>query len=725
MFSHMIPLAYLCVSLATAAEPVEPPNEPAVAKWNQASSILTIMYHGGIIFDGRVKSSAGAPVTFSETVVKRPGVEQRLVFRGKELALTGETRGSGESIAAETRGKSQETFPLIRTSHGPSFNLRNNAIYDRHWDWELALPADGSAKIIPTQTNVKDKSFSITCSSDSIELIFRPRFYQQHKGIKYYRPWSYQVRKDSIAGWCSWWAYMTAFNEQNLQQLLNVWKEKHLCDYGYRFIQIDDGYQSGNGMPKNWLKWNKKFPNGIEGYVKSIQTAGGEPGVWIYSSFNEEAVVKQHPQWFVRDAAGRPRKAPWLNYGMDSTIPEVERTLVRPTFRGFHQSGMSYVKIDALRHLLYDCLNSTPNYATSKGTTSADIFRHYLEVARDELGPDTFILACWGVLPEAVGLADGCRLGGDGFGPATLQQYNSWNGIVWRNDPDHCDVRPAWKPAEQGDVKNIAAAQSAPKDAILRPTLASVAGAMLMLSDPPEVYRDDANLEGVRRSAPVLFSVPGQLYDYYSRKTDALTTMDRSSIRSGAQPCPIDADQTGNVCPWWLNEIDRPFEHWNVLTRMNWSGNKLPAVHVRFADLGLDTAKEYLIYEFWTKKFIGVRKDSFDAPASEPKDTKTYAIREKLDRPQIVSTNRHISQGGVDLESVEWKNASLQGCSRVVVGDRYELAVYVPTGYSLESATIGGKPAEIASNGQLVRISATPTTTMTVAWKLAFSMTKN
>ena len=47
-------------------------------------------------------------------------------------------------------------------------------------------------------------------------------------------------------------------------------------------------------------------------------------------------------------------------------------------------------------------------------------------------------------------------------------------------------------------------------------------------------------------------------------------------------------------------------------------------------------------------------KGTFESPASTPKDTQTFAIRETLDRPQILSTSRHISQGGVDIISADW-----------------------------------------------------------------------
>ncbi|MFO1522893.1 MAG: hypothetical protein U1G05_12810 [Kiritimatiellia bacterium] len=93
----------------------------------------------------------------------------------------------------------------------------------------------------------------------------------------------------------------------------------------------------------------------------------------------------------------------------------------------------------------------------------------------------------------------------------TMQQYNSWNGIVWRNDPDHCDVFPRFKPAEAGNVSKTSTVTAAPADTVIRPALASIAGGLLMLSDRPAVYRDDANLRGLRRSAPSSSACPAAL----------------------------------------------------------------------------------------------------------------------------------------------------------------------------------------------------------------------
>ena len=134
---------------------------------------------------------------------------------------------------------------------------------------------------------------------------------------------------------------------------------------------------------------------------------------------------------------------------------------------------MTYVKIDLLRHYFYDLLNHNQDYCREHGVTSAGMFRKFVGAARQELGPATFILSCWGVLPEGVGLVNACRIASDGYGPVSMQQYNSWNGIVWRNDPDLCDVYPQFKPAEVGDVSKFERVTPTNSDTVLRPALAS------------------------------------------------------------------------------------------------------------------------------------------------------------------------------------------------------------------------------------------------------------
>lgn len=718
--------------------PGEPPNAGLTANW--AKGELTLTYEGKVLFSG--KPTADGPIEFKQEVRrKRQAITQEIILRGKGIKLYGPVKTSREGLAAETDGEAQKKFPLIRTSiGGGSRSLRNNAVYDRQRDWMLEASATDRVAVggDPESENLP---FRLAVFGDEIRLVFRPRFYQRHKNIAHFRPWTYPIRKDSITGWSSWWAYMRNFSQKDCDELLAVWKEKQFADYGYRFIQIDDCFQNefGKGQgregypgthktyvargPETWLDWRKDlYPAGITGYASACRNAGFEPAVWIGSYFTDNELITRHPDWFIRGQDGKPFVAPWASCSVDSTNKVAMDTLVRPTFSGLRKTGISYVKVDLLRHYLYDCLHHNLDYCKAHGVTADEMYRKYLGAIREELGPDTFLLSCWGVLPESVGIADACRIGGDGYGPMTMQQYNSWNGIVWRNDPDHCDVYPHFKPAEAGNVAKTTAVEASPADTIVRPALASIASCMLMLSDRPQVYRDEANLRGLRRAAPVLFSVPGQLYDFTPDRSRNLIRVPRTSITNGADPSPIDALQFGTINPWWLNEYNLlPGGNWVVLNRINWSNQAAAKTTVTVADIGLDPQKEYVAYEFWSNRYLGLCKDGalvFDElPAM---GISSIAIREATDHPQVVSTNRHLSQGAVDLAFVGWNERILAGKSRVVAGDRYEVAVRVPEGYQLKAGTIDGKPADITTDGELLRVACVPASTGEVVWRLEF-----
>ena len=152
----------------------------------------------------------------------------------------------------------------------------------------------------------------------------------------------------------------------------------------------------------------------------------------------------------------------------------------------------------------------------------------------------------------------------------------------------------------------------------------------------------------------------------------------------------------------------------------------MPEQTIKFADLGLPVDRDYVVYEFWTKKYLGVRTGDFVSPELPPKGVQIYAIREKLDRPQLVSTSRHISQGAVDLKDVAWADQSntLSGKSDVVQGDPYELVIRTPRTYALGATTIDGKAVLPTVEGELLRFDIVPATTGEISWTINFSREK-
>ncbi len=681
-----------------------PPNSPAEVEVDEEAGRLWLHYNGHILLELVRTAPNIGPIRVHIATHESGQVEQIITLTAadgnSEGAFWGTVFASDEAFPAETLTNAQERFPLIRTCDGLSHNHRNNAIYDRRYDWVLFGPGDGLTRIAPISTVPGEiQSFDFAITGAECELTFRPRYYQKHKNLPYYEPWTYRPWRESVTGWCSWWAYWDRIAEDDVLQVADVFADK-FSDFDCRYIQIDDGYQhSKGGLPGDWLTTNEKFPNGLAALAEAIRARGLDPALWVNVHFGDEGFVNAHPDWFVQDADGKPHKGPWIDYAWDGLNPDAMEAIVRPLYRAFAAQGWNYVKIDTLRHLLYDAIDPCRAYFERKGQSGDAAFRRVLEIAREELGSKTYILACWGVITEAIGLVDGCRLGGDGFGPATLQQFNSWNNVVWRNDPDHVDIAP------EGEE-------------ILRPVLISMAGAQMLLSDTAEFYQDDARLEGVKRTSPVLFTWPGQLYDYEPIISDNI----RNGLRNqgGSDAGPRDAVQSGPICPWWLLEIQRPFETWNVLARLRWDA--LEETEVQFADLGLDTACDYIIHEFWSENTLGIFHNHFTAAAQQAKETCVYAIRQLQNRPQIVSTNRHITQGGVDLRETAWDDTALclSGESDVVAQDPYRITLRVPPGFELLRAETGGQSAQISGTGEYRTLSIIPERTGSLTWAAHF-----
>ncbi len=57
---------------------------------------------------------------------------------------------------------------------------------------------------------------------------------------------------------------------------------------------------------------------------------------------------------------------------------------------------------------------------------------------------------------------------------------------------------------------------------------------------------------------------------------------------------------------------------------------------------------ECLVYEFWTEKFLGLQKGSFQIEV-DPRLAKVLALRKPNGAPQLLGTNRHITRGATEM----------------------------------------------------------------------------
>jgi hypothetical protein len=94
--------------------------------------------------------------------------------------------------------------------------------------------------------------------------------------------------------------------------------------------------------------------------------------------------------------------------------------------------------------------------------------------------------------------------------------------------------------------------------------------------------------------------------------------------------------------------------------------------------LGLDPQREYHLYDFWNQRYAGkVAGDSRVEQDLRPGEARMISVRECLTRPQVISTDRHVMQGYLDLLRVDWdeRRRVLTGVSRIIGGDRYTVTL--------------------------------------------------
>ncbi len=681
--------------IVAAQVPHPAPNQPAVVTIDGAA--ITIRYAGAPVFEGRIENPERLVAATPALVDTGEAITQVVAFHarrgGEPLRISGLVTASTQAFAAES-DRRVRGVPIVRHSSGLSRSLRNQAVYDRKFDWVLSVDDQPrtSTRITPLHDAPDGRSFTLDTTGSEVVLRFRPRFYQKHRGLRFFEPWTYDIWPTPVVGWTSWFAFFDKVTEHDVRHTADVLSDV-LRPFGYDYLQIDDGYQRGTGLPALWLDPNEKFPSGLDALAGYIRGKGLKPGIWTNATFSQTEYAEQHADWFVRDTAGHVVRGNWIDHPVDASAPGALDTLVRPIYRSLRSMGWTYVKLDALRHLRYEGYNSHRAYFEARGVDPALAFRQYVDAVRQELGRDTFLLACWGVRPELIGLVDGCRLGTDGFSYAGLSQFNSFNDVVWRNDPDHVELSDseAWRST----------------------MVTSLTGSMLLLTDKPERYLTPF-VEPARRAAPVLFTLPGQLYDVDPSRSAELGRVD--SEVSGREPRPFDASLTPAVDLYQL-EINRPFESWVVLGR---TGGQFD--EIRFDELGLDPAKPHLVFEYWQRRAVASGQASFaPGPLPAPFNAQAFIIRERVDHPQVVATSRHITGGGVDLLDVGWSGNVLAGRSRVVANDPYEVYLTEPDGWTLDAmACEGAVLLPIRREAGLAITGCLASTSTDIAWRATF-----
>lgn len=448
-----------------------------------------------------------------------------------------------------------------------------------------------------------------------------------------------------INGWCNW--FYDHANTSEAEVLANAeFAARHLKPYGLEWIQIDDGYQRAFS---DW-EGNGKFPHGMKWLAQKIRALGLKPGLWIapYVVSEGSDIHRQHPDWLIRDLDGSIRhcgdRGPTKLYGLDISVPAAAEWLRGLVHQITNDWGYDFIKTDFVEWTLL----AADRYHDAS-LSRAQAYRRGAQLIREAMGPTRHLLDC-GPAQVAVGLCDSTRIELDqpfltweqytayfnSNAPAMAKRYY-FHRRTWINDADHLGV------------------------ALLTPSQAVAAASIIALSG------------GTMISGDRLTELDGQRLEIIRKVFPSC----------GMAARPIDLFERDKPEIFAL-PVKTPFEEWMVVGLFNYEQGGAVQKQVSLASLGLDAGQPWLAFDFWQQRMLGPVRGVLGAlvPAAS---VVLVALRRDRGVPQVISTDRHFTQGGVELRKVEWNAGSqlLSGTSLGGSGTAHNVYVYVPPGHEL------------------------------------------
>lgn len=215
-------------------------------------------------------------------------------------------------------------------------------------------------------------------------------------------------------GWWSWTAYYYGVTENAV--LTNAaWLAQNLESLGYRYFQVDEGYQFARG--EYATPDGKAFPRGMAYVGHQVENQGITFGLWVapFQVSERSWVYEHHRDWLVHNLAGEPihigRVGGGKNfdelYALDTTNPGAQEYL-RYTYRTLVEDwGTRFIKMDFMDSSAVEGVYYRPN------TTALEALRMGLEIIRSTVGDDVVLDKDGSFMLTPVGIVNTGRIGQD------------------------------------------------------------------------------------------------------------------------------------------------------------------------------------------------------------------------------------------------------------------------------------------------------------------------
>lgn len=493
-------------------------------------------------------------------------------------------------------------------------------------------------------------------------------------------------------------------NSRDLIGQMEIAKKSGILNYTPVAIRLEPDYycdrnygntQQGWWNDEYWAKYGSLTPP-YETFAKfcgKLHELGGIPFTYIQGNMPSNDFAIAHPEWMLNNDITR------LHAEHRHHMPYVKYDFTDPGFQAHALAMWKRMGEGGLEGIKFDYPESAwckDGGFEDKTHTTTTAYRKVFELAREGLGPKAYIhernLGEYGTprLDVTAGIVDLQRVWADSshFEP----EMTSRMGLRWYKNRTVFGYYPDGK-----SFRNM--------DADARRTMISVIG---LISGRMELGTSFGAMK------------PEEQYD--------LTRI--FPILPGTQSFrPVDMLVEGRNDPSVYAYRVNP--DWSQLLLCN-NGDSASTLSVPISgdqadtgSLGHDADGAYYLFDFWNDRFVGEFKGSGSISVPlKPQQTLTYSLHRKKPEPQILSTNRHIMQGLLDLADVKWdeKTLTLSGVAKVVGGEPFVITM----------ANNGHRRSEVRSSSadtftgisdlqnDLTRLTLTSKTNADVKWSVSW-----
>ena len=538
---------------------------------------------------------------------------------------------------------------VVQMASGPADSDLNDSLFDVENDTVFHFDAD--YRQIRTLTAKKNiPRFDVQLRSRLVEeaaaigLTIEPDYYRR-RYVPWYRPIDRKRCPEAPSGWMSWNTYFDKAGEaENLAEARVG--AKYFKTYGLKIWSIESWQEGSDSQPcakfahLTLRPYQEQFPHGMAWLARQIRRLGFRPGIWsVPFGTGDKEFYLRHKSWFLHNPQGVPMTN-WCGHFLIDPSQAPARRWIENTYRIMsHQWKYEFFKIDGMSasNSAYSAMfYELPEVRAAFRNKIADPYEKMIRAFKQGMGERAIMLACGGAY--------------SGPDPSVVDAGRIGHDIVSMNCP------PTWRGYYLQALT----------------TLANLfTNNITWYTDPDTLLVGTATALPTARLAATVVALPGQV-NFFGDKLGDLPPERRWLLQRTLPVCdvrPLDLFPIYRPCSTWVVKVRRPFGAWDVVSLFNFDETGSKTLGFTFAEIGLDPKADYLIYDYWNSRFLGRFKDRFDLTVNAQSNA-LLAVHPDLNRPQFLSTDRHLTQGATCLEAMEWDDRKRVLTGKNTIGRR-------------------------------------------------------